>query len=478
MVKLSTADIHPIQIRGKHFVDSVTNEPFFIKGVDYQPGGSSDVVSDTDPLSDIQTCSRDIALFQDLGINTIRIYSVNPKLNHDKCMTLLAMAGIYLILDVNSPLPNQHLNRYEPWNTYNEDYMEHIFSIIENFAPYNNTLGFFAGNEIINDMKSAQVSPAYVKKIVSDMKRYIQQYSTRKIPVGYSAADDLNYRISLANYLECMEDKSNDFSSVDFYGVNSYQWCGKQTMESSGYDKLVKSYSEYSKPVMFSEFGCNRVQPREFEEIQALFSKDMYSTFSGGLVYEFTQQSNNYGLVKLDMDNNVHLLPDYTQLQKQYVNVKLPDSKDLLNTKHEKAFNPKKKQIVLNKLHPPICKSKYDNLNIEGTVAKGISTSLMKNRVQGQRGKYVTLNDDDFVTNHKIYDADGNEVAESKLKVKIVNHISGTESEKEFAEIIEEDTQENDSHDGEKKKKNQGSLVVGDIPKVLMIAAICFVFAY
>lgn len=42
---------------------------FYIKGVDYQPGGSSAVSEVRDPLSDPDTCTRDILLFQDLGIN-------------------------------------------------------------------------------------------------------------------------------------------------------------------------------------------------------------------------------------------------------------------------------------------------------------------------------------------------------------------------------------------------------------------------
>lgn len=83
---------------------------------------------------------------------------MNPELNHDKCMTLLAVAGIYLVLDVNSPLEFQHLNRYEPWTSYNEFYLEHVFKVIKEFASYNNTMAFFAGNEIVNDRTSAKVS--------------------------------------------------------------------------------------------------------------------------------------------------------------------------------------------------------------------------------------------------------------------------------------------------------------------------------
>lgn len=42
---------------------------FYIRGVDYQPGGSSAVSENSDPLSDPVTCARDILLFQDLNIN-------------------------------------------------------------------------------------------------------------------------------------------------------------------------------------------------------------------------------------------------------------------------------------------------------------------------------------------------------------------------------------------------------------------------
>lgn len=72
-------------------------------------------------------------------------------------MSLLASVGIYLVLDVNSPLQGHHLNRYEPWTTYNADYMANVFKVIDQFSAYNNTLGFFAGNEIVNDELSAKV---------------------------------------------------------------------------------------------------------------------------------------------------------------------------------------------------------------------------------------------------------------------------------------------------------------------------------
>lgn len=411
--------IHPITIKEKGFIDSITNEPFYIKGVDYQPGGSSEVNKERDPLSNFTVCARDIFLFQKLGINTIRIYSINPDLNHDACMSLLAAAGIYLLLDVNSPLPNQHLNRYEPWTTYNDVYLNHVFKVVEQFSSYNNTLGFFAGNEIVNDKKSASNSPPYIKSLVQDMKKYSQKHQQRNVPVGYSAADDLNYRISLANYLECTASSSSTDSTVDFYGINSYQWCGQQNMETSGYNKLVEAYVNYTKPVIFSEFGCNLILPREFGEVQSLFSPDMFNTFSGGLVYEFSQESNNYGLVKIENNGDVKLLNDFEELRKKYSNANLPSAKDISKSLSDEYGIKTKKA---NNKNSPLCKAKYSNLNVDGSVSKGFVSKIIEDGVIAEKGKYIILKKEDLNIKFNISNPEGKPFEKRSLSITPVGN--------------------------------------------------------
>lgn len=39
---------------------------------------------------------------QTLGTNSIRVYHVDPSQSHDDCMTILANAGIYLWLDLDT----------------------------------------------------------------------------------------------------------------------------------------------------------------------------------------------------------------------------------------------------------------------------------------------------------------------------------------------------------------------------------------
>jgi hypothetical protein len=63
-----------------------------------------------------------------------------------------------------------------------------------------------------------------------------------------------------------------------------------------------------------SEFGCIDNPPRNFGEIEALYSRKMTPVYSGGLVYEYTQGDNKFGLVEVQ-GNAVKELPDFAVLK-------------------------------------------------------------------------------------------------------------------------------------------------------------------
>lgn len=298
----------PITVKDNAFYFGDSDERFYIRGVDYQPGGSSNL---TDPLSDPDLCKRDIPYFKDLGLNTIRVYSVDNTQNHSDCMSQLEDAGIYVILDVNTPKTS--ISRHDPACSYNLQYMTEIFATIDSFAEYNNTLGFFSANELINDVESFQFSP-YVKAVTRDMKQYMRAQNYRVIPVGYSAADVSEVRLDLAHYLNCGD---VDDERIDMLGVNDYSWCGHASYISSGYKEKVAEYSGYSIPIFLSEFGCNKVvDNRPFTEIQAIYSNVMTPVFSGGLVYEYFEYINHYGLVEADNSTGaISELTDYDNLK-------------------------------------------------------------------------------------------------------------------------------------------------------------------
>lgn len=50
-----------------------------------------------DPLSNSTGCARDLPYLKQLGVNTLRVYSVNSTENHDDCMKQLSDAGIYTL---------------------------------------------------------------------------------------------------------------------------------------------------------------------------------------------------------------------------------------------------------------------------------------------------------------------------------------------------------------------------------------------
>ncbi|UPX18813.1 Glycolipid anchored surface protein 4 precursor [Ascochyta rabiei] len=309
--------VNPVEVRGQDFVDTVTNKRLMIVGVDYQPGGQAGYKPSAgqDALTDADVCLRDAVVMQKLGVNTIRVYNVDPTLDHSECMSIFNAAGIYMILDVNSPLSGESINRLQPWTSYHKDYLTRIFGVVENFKAFPNTLAFFAANEVMNDLKTAEDNPMYIRAVQRDLKNYIKNHSDRTIPVGYSAADVREILHDTWAYMQCSHD--DDQSSSDFFGLNSYSWCGEANFQTSGYSDLVNMFQNSAIPVFYSEYGCNEVQPRIFTEVEALYGTQMTS-LSGGLVYEYSQEEADYGLVVINSNGTLTLRQDFDNLQGQF----------------------------------------------------------------------------------------------------------------------------------------------------------------
>lgn len=314
-----------MKVQGSNFINNVTNNRLQIIGVAYQPGGSAGFMpgSGIDPLSNGTLCLRDAALMQSLGVNTIRIYNLDPTINHDMCVSIFNAVGIYMLIDVNSPLPNQSLNPGDLTGSYSSTYLNHIFAVVEAFKNYPNVLGFFGGNEVMNTVATGGTVPPYLRAVTRDLKNYIKNNSPRMIPVGYSAADVSEILTDSWAYLSCdINGQSSDPSRSDFFGLNSYSWCGPTSptanYRASGYDTVISTFGNTSIPVLFSEYGCNKVEPRVFDEVPVLYG-NMTSVMSGGLVYEYYEEaSNNFGLIAFYENGTSQLLVDYDNLQKQY----------------------------------------------------------------------------------------------------------------------------------------------------------------
>ncbi|KAI5293429.1 hypothetical protein KEM52_005541 [Ascosphaera acerosa] len=409
--------VSPIEVQGSQFVNTKSGERLQLLGVDYQPGGSAGYTEKKDPLSDPDSCLRDAALMQRLGvripnpplsphINTVRIYNINPELNHDQCVSILNAAGIYLILDVNSPLVNGAINAGEPWTTYNKYYLKRIFAMVEAFKDYPNLIGFFGGNEVLNE-DAVEQTPSYVKAVQRDLKAYIKKHAKRNIPVGYSAADIRKQVADQFHYLTC-DDGKHDHAGADFWGMNVYSWCGESSYEKAGYDKLTDMFADTSVPVFFSEYGCNEIRPRPFTEVGTIFGDKMAEIWSGGLVYEWTQEENDYGLVKLDKQSgSVKLLADYDHLQKQFAK---------LNMQKLRSVNATDSAAKAPKCDKSLITSQGFTTDFTLPVLPPGGKELIENGVTGiTPGKIVKVTQTQVKA--KVVDSQGNAIDNLKLKI-------------------------------------------------------------
>lgn len=312
--------IDPISVSGSKFFFK-NGTQFYIKGIAYQ-------LTTDDPLVNTAQCQRDATAMQSLAANAIRVYHVDPDGDHTGCMSAFADAGIYLLVDLDTF--DTQIDGNTP--TWTQNQLSAFSKVMDAFASYDNTLGFFIGNEVITQANQSLAAP-WVKAATRDLKAYRKSKNYRDFPVGYSAADIKELRPMLQNYLAC---GSNPDETVDMFGINAYEWCGSQDLQTSGYANLSAMSQDFNAPIFFSETGCITAPPRIFEDQSAILGPQMDDLWSGAVVYEWIQEANGYGLIsygpsvaptatgsnivggftRIGMPTPV--LPDFTNLQSQW----------------------------------------------------------------------------------------------------------------------------------------------------------------
>lgn len=214
------------------------------------------------------------------------------------------------------------------------------------------------------------------------MHQYIAARGGRQTYVGYSAAQVQDVLVDTSNYLQCaINGDNNDDSRSDWFGLNSYSWCGDSSFQKAGYDQLVDWFQNTTVPIFFSEYGCNEVLPRKFTEIPVIYGPQMQS-FSGGLIYQWTQDENNFGIVQVNTDGSAKLLQDYDTLKTQLGKV----NQQVISTKNDSAT-----ALQPAKCDPSLISN--PSFSTDWTIPPQPSgvKSLIQNGVGGQEGKLVDI---------------------------------------------------------------------------------------
>ncbi|KAJ1658858.1 1,3-beta-glucanosyltransferase [Dispira simplex] len=295
-----------LTISGNKFFNTKTKVQEFIKGVVYRPNIT---MNDTwDVLADPEGCSIHIPYLQELGANAIRVPEnyTDSSADHKDCMNQLADANINVFLDIAA------VNATKP--SYDSFMLDGILEKIDAFRNYTNFVGVFTGNEVVTDNKTT-VAAAYIKAITRDIKAY-SEAKNLQLYVGYAAGDDPVTRYAMLQYLNC----GNVKEQVDFYAVNLHTWCGDDAdYENTGFKDAVQNFTNINKPVLLGEFGCLGERPQKFGEVNSLFGKDMVEEFSGGFASEYSQVTEDYGLVKVG-SRGVSTLDEFDYLKDVYTN--------------------------------------------------------------------------------------------------------------------------------------------------------------
>ena len=133
----------------------------------------------------------------------------------------------------------------------------------------------------------------------------------------------------------------------------------------------------------------------------------MRNVMSGGVVYEWTQEDNDYGLVKINGNKTVSLLKDYDTLQGQF---------NKLDIKAIQATN-----TTATSLKAPACSSKlikdagFNNNFTLPAVPPGVADMISKGVSGGVTGKIISVDKTDVGV--AVYGSNGQEVKNLKLKV-------------------------------------------------------------
>jgi len=278
----------------------------------------------------------------------VRLYNINPDIDHSKFMEAAASFGLYVIIPLTRKdwgflpafaAPDCYTKEIEGYGNIGVNLLTSGKLIVKQFSKYNNTLLFTIANEmVVNDKNGYSAFPC-VKAFTRDIHRYQASCSSnmRRVPLIYSGQDvGAPTRYEIGDYLTCELDSVDD--AVDAYGVNVYSWCdesypdqdGKDNFQYSPYLSFKKDFQHYSKPVLFTEFGCNQGAfktkcpykgGRKWTQVKAII-EEMGEVLSGAIAFEFSMEQNEFGLALtpgfLEGQDSLHLLDNYYALQKEF----------------------------------------------------------------------------------------------------------------------------------------------------------------
>lgn len=145
----------------------------------------------------------------------------------------------------------------------------------------------------------------------------------------------------------------------------------------------------------------------------------MTNVFNGGLIYEFSQEPNNYGLVEILPTKDIRLLADYFLLKQQFESLPELDYRHVLKGMKDNINNIQDK--LRTRPHAlPECANSYDNLDISRGLPDPVGSAYLTTGVRVEQGKYATITESEFKSPYKVFDVDGSLIYINEPTVQLV----------------------------------------------------------
>jgi hypothetical protein len=88
---------------------------------------------------------------------------------------------IYMIVDVNSPLFRESINRNDPVGSYTASYLNRTLGVVENFTNFPNAVVFFVVKEVINNQSTMGSNPGYIKVKLPLLSQLVGRYTEQVV---------------------------------------------------------------------------------------------------------------------------------------------------------------------------------------------------------------------------------------------------------------------------------------------------------